>query len=34
MHIYDGYYHEIYNELEDQSRQVLKDLEKWLEDHL
>jgi len=34
LHVYDGLYHEIYNELEDQRKQVLKDLEDWLEKHL
>ena len=31
LHVYDGLYHEIYNEREDQRKQVLKDLENWLE---
>jgi alpha-beta hydrolase superfamily lysophospholipase len=34
LHVYDGLYHEIYNEGKDQRRQVLKDLEDWLEKHL
>ncbi len=34
LHVYDGLYHEIYNEMEDQRTQVLKDLEGWLEKHL
>jgi alpha-beta hydrolase superfamily lysophospholipase len=34
LRVYDGYYHEIYNELEDRRQQALQDLEKWLEEHL
>ena len=34
LHVYDGLYHEIYNELEDQRQEVLGDLEDWLENHL
>ncbi len=34
LHVYDGLYHEIYNEWEDQRIQVLKDLEDWLEKRL
>jgi acylglycerol lipase len=34
LHVYDGLYHEICNEGKDQRRQVLKDLEDWLEKHL
>ena len=34
LHVYDGLYHEIYNELEDQRKQVFKDLENWLEKHM
>ena len=34
LHVYDGRYHEIYNESEDLWRQVLKDLEDWLEKRL
>ena len=34
LHVYDGRYHEIYNEAEDLRRQVLEDLEDWLETHL
>ena len=34
LHVYDGRYHEIYNEVEDLRRQVLEDLEDWLETHL
>jgi alpha-beta hydrolase superfamily lysophospholipase len=32
--IYDGLYHEIYNELKEQREKVLCDLENWLADHL
>jgi alpha-beta hydrolase superfamily lysophospholipase len=31
LRVYDGLYHEIYNELQRQRRQVLNDLEQWLE---
>jgi len=31
LQIYDGMYHEIYNELEDQKKRVLDDLEAWLD---
>jgi alpha-beta hydrolase superfamily lysophospholipase len=31
LHVYDGLYHEIYNEPEDQRAKVLDDLESWLE---
>jgi alpha-beta hydrolase superfamily lysophospholipase len=31
LHVYEGLYHEIYNELEDQKKKVLDDLEAWLE---
>ena len=34
LQVYDGRYHEIYNEGEDLRRQVLKDLEDWLEKRL
>ena len=34
LHVYEGRYHEIYNEVEDLRRQVLEDLEDWLETHL
>lgn len=34
LHVYDELYHEIYNESEDLRRQVLKDLEDWLEKQL
>jgi alpha-beta hydrolase superfamily lysophospholipase len=34
LYVYDGRYHEIYNEDENLRKQVLKDLEDWLEKHL
>ena len=34
LQIYDGMYHEIYNELEDQKKRVLENLEVWLDKHL
>ena len=34
LHVYDGRYHEIYNEDENLRRQVLKDLQDWLEKHI
>lgn len=34
LYLYDGLYHEIYNEPEDQRDRVLTDLETWLETHL
>lgn len=34
LHVYEGFYHEIYNEPEDQRAEVLKDLEVWLEAHI
>ncbi len=34
LHVYDGLYHEIYNEAKDQRRRVLKDLDAWLEKHI
>jgi alpha-beta hydrolase superfamily lysophospholipase len=34
LHVYDGRYHEIYNEAEDLRRQVFEDLEDWLEKQL
>jgi alpha-beta hydrolase superfamily lysophospholipase len=34
LHVYDGRYHEIYNEAVDLRRQVLEDLEDWLEKQL
>ncbi|MHA1264899.1 MAG: lysophospholipase [Candidatus Helarchaeota archaeon] len=32
--IYDGLYHEVYNELESEREKVLKDLGEWLDNHL
>ena len=32
--IYDGLYHEVYNELEKDRKKVLKDLSDWLEKHV
>ena len=34
LYLYDGLYHEIYNEPEDQRANVLSDLETWLENHI
>ena len=34
LHMYDGLYHEIYNELDEQRQKVLGDLEAWLENHI
>ena len=34
LYIYDGLYHEIYNEREEQRSRVLTDLENWLEKHI
>lgn len=34
LYVYDGLYHEIYNEPEDQRSKVLDDLESWLEAHI
>ncbi len=34
LHVYDGLYHEIYNETEAQRKQVLQDLSAWLESHI
>ena len=34
IHVYDGLYHEVYNEMMEQREKVLGDLENWLEDHL
>ncbi len=34
LYVYEGLYHEIYNELEAQRKPVLKDLEDWLEKRL
>jgi len=32
--IYEGLYHEVYNELEEDRRRVLTDLSNWLDDHV
>jgi alpha-beta hydrolase superfamily lysophospholipase len=32
--IYDGLYHEVYNESKDKRTQVLNDLAEWLENHI
>ena len=34
LHVYDGLYHEIYNEREGQRAKVLHDLEVWMEAHI
>ena len=34
LHVYDGLYHEIYNETEDQRPKVFSDLEYWIENHI
>ena len=34
LHVYEGLYHEIYNETAAQREQVPKDLEDWLEERL
>ena len=34
LYLYDGLYHEIYNEIEDKRAKVLSDLETWLENHI
>ncbi|MHA1294870.1 MAG: serine aminopeptidase domain-containing protein [Promethearchaeota archaeon] len=34
INIYDGLYHEVYNELEKDRKKVLKDLSDWLEKHV
>ncbi len=34
LYMYDGLYHEIYNELDEQRQKVLGDLESWLENHI
>ena len=34
LYMYDGLYHEIYNELDEQRQKVLGDLEAWLENHI
>jgi alpha-beta hydrolase superfamily lysophospholipase len=34
LYVYEGLYHEIYNEVPDQKQKVLADLEEWLENQL
>ncbi len=34
LHVYDGLYHEIYNETETERQRVLQDLSAWLEAHI
>ena len=34
LHVYEGLYHEIYNEREGQRAKVLNDLEVWMEAHI
>ncbi len=34
LHVYDGLYHEIYNEIKDQREKVLDDLQAWIINHL
>ena len=34
FYMYDGLYHEVYNELDEQRQKVLSDLEAWLENHI
>ncbi len=34
LFMYDGLYHEVYNELDEQRQKVLSDLEAWLENHI
>jgi alpha-beta hydrolase superfamily lysophospholipase len=34
LHIYEGLYHEIYNETEDRREAVLRDLERWLRERI
>ena len=34
LYMYDGLYHEVYNELDEQRQKVLSDLEAWLENHI
>lgn len=33
LHVYDGFYHEIYNEKEELRMRPLDDLETWVKDH-
>jgi acylglycerol lipase len=34
LHVYEGLYHEIYNELEEEREKVLEDLASWLGDRI
>lgn len=34
IHFYEGLYHEVYNETENERKKVLKDLSNWLEKHI
>jgi acylglycerol lipase len=34
LHVYEGLYHEIYNEPAEQRKQVLRDLEDWIEERM
>ena len=34
IHVYDGLYHEVYNEREEARKPVLNDLEAWISSHL
>jgi len=34
LYVYDGLYHEIYNELDDDRENVLADLDRWIDDHI
>ncbi|MHA1513630.1 MAG: alpha/beta hydrolase, partial [Candidatus Hodarchaeales archaeon] len=34
LKIYDGLFHEVYNELEEDRNRVLSDLNEWLDNHL
>lgn len=34
LYLYDGLYHEIYNETEDHRKKVLSDLDNWLNEHI
>jgi len=34
LYVYDGLYHEIYNERDEQKKQVLDDLDTWLLKHI
>ena len=34
LHIYDGLYHEVYNEIKKEREKVLNDLSNWLDKHI